>query len=155
MIGTKKYFLSLIFIFSFSHLLIAQNSEADLIIGTWLMPENEGKIKIFKDGENYNGTIVWMLAKEKDGTNLKDKENPVDSLKTRDVVGLQVMSGFKYKGDKLWSGGTFYAAKKGKEVEPDFILIDKNKLKIKISIFLFSFNIELTRVEPENNLQKE
>ena len=140
--------LLLLFTLSINYFAIAQNNEADAIIGTWLMPNDEGIIEIFKEGEYYNGNIVWMLEKENDGTPLKDKENPVDSLKTRLVEGLQVMSAFKYKGNSLWSEGTFYAAKKGIEAEPDFILIDKNKLNIKVSFLIFSMTIELTRVTP-------
>ena len=122
-------------------------SSADAIVGTWRMPDNEGIIEIFKEGEYYHGKIVWMREKEEDGTPLKDKENPVDSLRNRTVEGLQVMSGFKFEGDNIWSGGTFYAAKKGIEVEPDFILEDENHLNIEISFFFFSKTVELTRID--------
>jgi len=123
------------------------NDKPDAIIGTWLMPDNEGIIKIFKDGRYYNGKIIWLKEKEENGAPLKDKENHVDSLRSRTVEGLEVMKGFKYQGDNTWSGGTFYAAKKGKEVEPDFVLEDKDHLNIEISIFIFSLTVELTRVD--------
>ncbi len=57
------------------------------------------------------------------------------------------MNNFEYDGDKCWNEGTFYAALKGKEVEPDFILKNKNKLDLKISFLFFSKTIELTRVD--------
>ncbi len=60
------------------------------------MPENEGIIEIYKEGKLYNGKISWMQEKEKDGSLLKDKENPVDSLQNRTVVGLEVMKNYKY-----------------------------------------------------------
>jgi len=136
--------------------LSAQNrkSRADAIIGTWLMPDNEGIIEIYKDGNLYNGKIIWMQEKEKDGSPLKDKENPIDSLRNRPVEGLQVMTGFKYQGENRWDGGTFYAPKKGREVEPEFILIDKDHLNIKISIFIFSLTIELTKINKDAFLNK-
>ncbi len=121
--------------------------ETDVIIGTWLMPEDDGIIEISKNGEFYNGKIIWMKEREEDGSSLKDKENPVDSLRNRTVEGLQVMTGFKYEGDNVWSGGTFYAAKKGKVVEPEFVLKDDNHLDIEISFFIFSLTVELKRVD--------
>ncbi len=149
MISLKKGLLLLIFSFSINYFAIAQESlnENDAIIGSWLMPDDEGIIEICKKGEYYNGKILWMKEKEEDGSPLKDKENPVESLRSRRVEGLKVMSGFSYEGDNTWSGGTFYATKKGKEAEPEFILEDKDHLNIEISIFVFSMTVELTRVD--------
>jgi len=135
---------------SLTQSLIAQTPKEniqDAIIGTWLMPDDEGIIEICKENELYKGKILWIKEREEDGSPLKDKENPVDSLQSRNVEGLKVMKGFKYEGDNLWSGGTFYAARKGKTVEPDFVLVDNNHLNIEISILIFSMTVELTRVD--------
>jgi hypothetical protein len=139
--------LLLLFTLSINYFTIAQNSEADVIIGTWLMPDDEGIIRIYKDGGKYNGKILWMKETEVDGTPLKDKENPEYRLQNREVAGLKVMTGFNYIGNKLWSDGTFYAARKGIIVEPDFELIDNNHLNICVSILFFTKTINLTRVD--------
>lgn len=156
MINIKKGLLLLIFSFSISYFSIAQEvpNEADLIIGTWLMPDDEGIIEIYKKGEYYNGIILWMHDKEDDGSPLKDKENPDESLRSRKVEGLEVMSGFGYEGDNTWNGGTFYAARKGKEAEPEFVLEDENHLNIKISLLIFSITVELIRVDTTQYFQK-
>jgi uncharacterized protein (DUF2147 family) len=135
-----------------NQLFIAQDlqKEENMILGFWLMPENEGIIEIYKAGNFYNGKIVWMLDKEKDGSLLKDKENLVDSLQNRTVVGIEVMRNYKYDEDGVWNGGTFYAAKKGKTLEPDFILVDENTLNIEVSFFLFSKTIRLTRIDKKH-----
>ncbi len=125
----------------------AQQTKADAIIGTWLMPDGAGIIEIFQEGETFSGKMVWMKEKEEDGTPLKDKENPEESLRNREVEGLQIMSDFKYKGENVWSEGKFYAVLKGKHVEPDIKLVDKDHLNIEISFFVFSKTIELTRVD--------
>jgi Uncharacterized protein conserved in bacteria (DUF2147) len=88
MIDTKKVLLFLIFMFSVNNLIVAQTSEADAIIGTWLMPDDEGIIEIYKDGGFYGGKILWMKKTEADGSPLKDKENPEDSLQNLEVAGL-------------------------------------------------------------------
>ena len=138
-------FLTLIF--AFNQILLAQSNEADAIIGTWLMPEDEGIIEVCKEKDTYKGKLLWIQEKEEDGSPLKDKENPDKSLRDREVEGLQVMKDFKYDGNNMWSGGTFYAAKKGKEVEPEFVLVDNDHLNIEVSIFIFSMTIELTRID--------
>ena len=149
MTNMKKGLLFLIFTFSITYFTIAQDSpnEADAIIGTWLMPDDEGIIEICKKDKYYNGKILWMKEIEEDGSPLKDKENPDESLRSRRVEGLKVMSGFSYEGDNTWSGGTFYAAKKGKEAEPEFVLEDNDHLNIKVSLFIFSITVELARVD--------
>ena len=151
MIKNSKVILILL-IGMLNQLLIAQDlqKEENMILGFWLMPDNEGIIEIYKVDNFYNGKIIWMLEKENDGSLLKDKENPVDSLQNRTVVGLEVMRNYKYGEDGVWNGGTFYAAKKGKTLEPDFILVDKNTLDIEVSFFLFSKIIRLSRVDKKH-----
>lgn len=153
MISIKSGLLFLIMMFSINHLIIAQGGDANSIIGTWLMPDDEGIIEICKDDELYKGKILWIQEKEEDGSLLKDKENPIESLRNRNVQGIQVMKGFNYEGDNTWSGGTFYAARKGKEVEPEFVLLDKDHLNIEISIFVFSMTVELTRIDTAQYFQ--
>ena len=121
--------------------------DPDAITGTWLMPDNEGIIEIYRQDNMYQGKIIWLKDKEADGTPLKDSLNPVDSLKNRNIVGIKVMNNFVYTGNGTWSKGTFYAAKKGKWVEPDFIMRDPDHLNIEISFFIFSKSIELTRID--------
>ena len=151
MFKNKKIWL-ILFIVMLNQFLSAQGlqKEENMILGSWLMPENEGIIEIYKVGNFYNGKIIWMLEKEKDGGLLKDKENPDDSLKNRTVVGLEVMRNYKYNEDGVWNGGTFYAAKKGKTLEPDFVLVDENTLDIVVSFFLFSKTIRLSRIDKIN-----
>jgi len=142
---TNKAFLILIFILTVSNFTNAQSNNADAIIGTWLMPDDAGKIKIYKENDNFNGRIVWFKETEKDGSPLKDKNNPIDSLTTRTIIGIKVMDNFKFKGNNLWDEGTFYAPQIGKITTPKCNLIDNNHLEIEISFLLFSKTIELTR----------
>ncbi len=151
--------LILIFFLAINNLAFAQNKDADAIIGTWLMPDEEGIIEIYKEGDFYSGKILWVKETEIDGTPLKDKENPIDSLHNREIAGLKVMTGFKYTDNNLWNGGTFYAARRGITTEPDFELVDKNHLNICVSILFFTKTIEFDRVDTaqyfQNNKIKE
>lgn len=118
----------------------------DAITGKWLMPDQMGTLEIFKCNDLYCGKIIEITEKSEDGGPLLDIENPDENLQNRTVLGLQVMSEFKYAGENLWNDGNFYIPRKGKETSPDFILIDDNHLNIEIAFFIFSKTVELTRV---------
>ena len=152
--NNKTNIMLLLVMLCINYFTIAQTIYADAIVGTWLMPNDDEIIEICKDGEYYSGKIIWMRETEEDGSPLKDKNNPEDSLQNREVTGLKVMNNFKYKGTNSWSGGTFYAARKGIVAEPEFELIDNNHLNICVSFFVFSKTIELTRVDTTQYFQK-
>ena len=120
---------------------------ADAITGKWLMPDKMGTLEIFKCDDLYCGKIIEITEKAEDGGPLLDIENPDEDLQNRPVLGLQVMSDFKYDGDNLWNDGTFYISRKGKEASPDFILIDDDHLNIEISFLFFSKTVELVRIK--------
>ena len=120
--------------------------DEDAITGKWLMPDQMGTLEIFKCNDFFCGKIIEITEKSEDGGPLLDIENPDENLQNRPVLGLQVMSDFKYAGDNQWSDGNFYIPRKGKETSPDFILVDDDHLNIEISFFIFSKTVELTRV---------
>ena len=43
-----------------------------------------------------------------------DSKNPDESLKARKLMGLQILSGFRYAGDETWEAGKIYDPKNGK-----------------------------------------
>ena len=120
--------------------------DEDAITGKWLMPDQMGTLEIFKCNDLYCGKIIEITEKNEDGGPLLDIENPDENLQNRPVLGLQVMSDFKYAGDNLWNDGTFYIPRKGKEASPDFILLDDDHLNIEISFFIFSKTVNLIKV---------
>ncbi len=133
----------------------ASDDNKDAILGKWLMPDKMGTLEIFKCSEFYCGKIVELEEKSEDGGPVLDVENPDETLRSRPVLGLQVMSGFKYAGDNTWSDGVFYIPKKGKEASPDFILVDEEHLNIEISFLFFTKTVELTRIKEEQANKKK
>jgi len=61
-----------------------------------------------KDGKYY-GSIIWSGAPE----GSKDENNADEKLRSRTIVGMQMLSGFKKDGDQ-WSGGKIYNPRDGK-----------------------------------------
>ena len=53
----------------------------------------------------YNGKIVWLAEPtEADGTPAKDLNNPDKSLRSRQLIGLNMLSGLKEVGDEYKEG---------------------------------------------------
>lgn len=92
----------------------AQNSK---ILGVWWNEEKTSRVEVFdKDGKIY-GKVVWLKDDSNpDGTKpRKDNENPDAKLKSRSVVGIQILKNLKWDADdKEWDDGEIYDPKTGK-----------------------------------------
>ncbi len=108
----------------------AQN--ADAIAGIWWNDEKTTKIRVEKKDGKYIGTIVYMIpSKLVNGKSPLDDKNPDSALRTRPVIGLQILSGFVYNGSKKeWAGGRIYDPKTGKTYDC-FARMDGEVLKLK------------------------
>ena len=94
--------------------LMAQN--ADGILGVWWNEEKDGKVEVYKVGNEYRGRVVYVKNNTNpDGTSpKKDNENPDAKLRTRVIQGTTILNGLKYDAeDKEWAGGTIYDTKSG------------------------------------------
>jgi len=101
---------------------LANNSNADVILGEWLSQEKDGKISIYKQGDKFYGKISWGKTPGK-----KDVNNPDPKLKNRDIVGLVILQDFKFTGS-TWEDGKIYDPKSGKTY--DCIIKSKENNKI-------------------------
>ena len=101
---------------------LANNSNADVILGEWLSQEKDGKISIFKQGDKFYGKISWGRTPGK-----KDVNNPDPKLKNRDIVGLVILQDFKFNGS-TWEDGKIYDPKSGKTYDCIIKSKDNNKI---------------------------
>jgi uncharacterized protein (DUF2147 family) len=87
---------------------------ADAILGTWLTGSGKGKVHIYKEGNKYNGKIVWLKEPNReDGTAKLDRNNSDKALQSRPIMGLNMLKDFTFEKDK-WVGGTIYDPENGK-----------------------------------------
>jgi uncharacterized protein (DUF2147 family) len=111
----------------------------DDIVGYWLSESKKGVIEITRNGDYYEGNIVWIKdVYEKKTKQPLDINNPDESLQTRKLLGLQNLKGFKFK-QKKWQGGTVYDPQKGKTYSSYLYMADQNTLKLRgfIGVALF------------------
>jgi uncharacterized protein (DUF2147 family) len=90
-------------------------SDGDQIIGSWYTQSGNSRIQIYQcDGHQYCGRVEWLQKPERDGHKKTDARNPDESLRSRPIIGLQIMHGFKYNGSGKWEDGKIYNPQNGK-----------------------------------------
>jgi uncharacterized protein (DUF2147 family) len=108
-----------------------QNSPDD-VLGVWKNGEGTAMIKIAKTGNEYLGKIVW-LKEPNDPLNGKpkvDNNNPEEGNRTKPVLGLTNVWGFRFK-DGEWIDGYIYDPKNGKTYDCIISMTDKSKLSVR------------------------
>jgi uncharacterized protein (DUF2147 family) len=105
----------------------------DALLGTWLNQEKEGKIQIYKQGNQYFGKLVWLKQPFDPATGQPktDQLNPDESLREAPILGLVLLRDFRYGKENVWEGGKIYDARSGKTYRCKLILRDKNWLDVR------------------------
>jgi uncharacterized protein (DUF2147 family) len=94
---------------------LAQQADADAVVGTWLTEPKNAKVKIFRRGGAYFGKVVWLKEPNNEkGEPKLDKENPEEKLRNRPIMGLELLRDFVYDEDLVWEDGEIYDPKNGK-----------------------------------------
>lgn len=115
-------------------------NKADDIIGIWLTGSKEpAKIQIYKSGEKFYGKIIWLKNPTDNGKQRVDTNNPDITKRSNPIIGLLMLTGFKFDGDDEWKGGDIYDPESGKTYSSYMYLRDKNTLKVRgyVGISLF------------------
>jgi uncharacterized protein (DUF2147 family) len=115
-------------------LFLFQNARAqtntDDILGTWLVEKKDGKVEIYKQGNQYFGKIVWLQEPNgKDGKPVLDKNNPEASKRSQPIVGLVMLKNLQWKGKGNWEDGNVYDPHNGKTYNASVKMKDKASLE--------------------------
>ena len=95
------------------------------IIGKWLTEAGDAKVEIYEANGKVNGKIVWL---EK-GPDTKDTHNTDEKMRSRKLMGVNILSGLTKKSEK-WEGGRIYNPKNGKTYKCS-IWPEGDKLKVR------------------------
>lgn len=105
----------------------------DRIVGKWVSSEKNLVVQVYKSGDRFRGKIAWYKddpAKAMD--EWTDKHNPDPALRSRKILGIDVLRDLKYdpKGD-VWEDGMIYEAKTGKEYNASAYIDKQGILRVK------------------------
>lgn len=105
----KRFFISMIFMLAPLAAVFAQD-----VVGKWKLEDGSAIVEVFQEGDVFNGKIVWLKnPTEADGSPAVDSNNPDAKLRSRQLIGLNMLSGLKQKGGE-YSGGSIYDPGNGK-----------------------------------------
>lgn len=105
----KKIFMSMILMLVPFAATFAQD-----VVGKWKLEDGTAIVEVYKNGDVFNGKIVWLeKPTEADGTPAVDNNNPDPKLRKRQIIGLNMLSGLKKVGSE-YSGGSIYDPGNGK-----------------------------------------
>ncbi len=120
--------------------------DADAVLGAWVTADGKAKVEIEKHDGVYDGRIVWLKEpnypaddKLMPGQPKVDRVNPDKALQAHPIVGLPLISGFRYAGDNVWSDGQIYDPESGKLYSCKMTLMMDGSLKVRgyVGISLF------------------
>ncbi|HLD52221.1 MAG TPA: DUF2147 domain-containing protein [Sediminibacterium sp.] len=126
---------SLMVIFSLvvlqSFLLIQDDSSA--IIGVWKTGDGNAMVRIYKNGEKFQGKIVWLKEPNdpETGKPKLDKNHSEEANRTRPILGLVNIWGFSFKEKNIWDEGNIYDPKNGNTYSCTMKLINANTLEVR------------------------
>jgi uncharacterized protein (DUF2147 family) len=132
----------------------ARAAEADDILGAWDTQGGISRVKIARCGDDYCGEITWIKplppGSPGEGTSSerRDTHNPDPALTGRPLIGLRILTNFKYRNDEAtWAGGSIYDPEHGKSYSARMRLLDRDRLELRgyIGIPLFGRTVVWTR----------
>ena len=103
------------------------------VVGKWKLEDGTAIVEVYKSGDVYNGKIVWLLEPTKDdGSPAVDANNPDPKLRSRQLIGLNMLSDLKKAGTE-YSGGSIYDPGNGKTYNCS-MKVEGNVLKVRGSL---------------------
>ncbi len=128
----------------------------DDIVGKWWSQRKDVQIEIYRQNETYAGRIVWLKEPNYRMTDPRgmggkpriDRDNPDPAKRARPILGLTIMSDFRFTGDGNWEYGVIYDPLKGYSWRGTIRMVSPDSLSVRgfLGIQLFGRTEMLTRV---------
>lgn len=134
----------------------AYATNADDIVGFWRSDDGEAVIRIFEREGKYHGAIAWLkepyyMAEDGAlaGKPLVDRYNRDASLRSRPLLGLEILHGLSFDGENRWDNGRIYNSRDGATYRCKVWLDDSRTLKLRgfIGVPLLGGTTTWTRTE--------
>ncbi len=124
-------------------------NDGDEVLGIWQTDDGKAKIEIYKEANKFYGKIVWLKEpKNEQGLDKVDKENPDKALRSRPIMGINLVRDFTFDGDDRWEGGKIYDPENGKTYSC-YMKIKRGKLEVRgyIGLTMFGRTVVWTRAQ--------
>lgn len=110
---------------------VAGSHGNDPAVGTWWNVKKTAKITIAPCGESLCGNITWMNEPNReDGTPKLDINNDDESLRSRPILGMQIIGGFENEGPGEWDDGDIYNPEDGNTYSSNMKINEDGHLEV-------------------------
>lgn len=113
----------------------ATQYNANAIVGRWMNADQNLEVEVFKQGNEYRAKVIWFDDTDDKSSPMGlrcDRKNPNKTLRTRKLIGLEVMHGLVYNtDDDEWQDGRIYDASSGKDWNAKAWLTHDGCLKVR------------------------
>ena len=98
---------------------VQARNNPDAIVGKWLaLPKKNLMVEVFREGKEYKARVAWFNDRDDPSKPMKlrtDEKNPDPALRSRKLLGLEVLNNMKYNSaTNRWESGNIYDAKSGR-----------------------------------------
>ena len=114
---------------------------ADPVEGDWWNDDGEARVRIApcaNQPDQLCGHVVGLKTmKADDGGPVRDEHNPDAKLRSRPVLGLEILTGYRQVAPGRWEGGRAYDPESGKAYASKLSIRPDGKLKVEGCITSF------------------
>jgi uncharacterized protein (DUF2147 family) len=128
---------------------VAVAAEKATPVGVWLHPNGRIQMEVSPCGEELCAKLVWFkFPNDAEGKPLVDVNNPDPALRSRPLLGLQVLHGLRPTGDGTWDDGEAYNPDDGDTYSVRMSIQDDGTLRVRgyVLIPLLGKTVVWTRV---------
>jgi uncharacterized protein (DUF2147 family) len=132
------FYMKKIFLLTLIHTLaFAAHAQGggDAILGKWISTDNNIEVEVKGSGGIYGATVLWFDDsdnKNKPMATRMDEKNPLPALRSRRIIGLQVLDHLTYKSSgNRWENGEIYDSSSGKTWDASAWVTNDGLLKVR------------------------
>jgi uncharacterized protein (DUF2147 family) len=131
----QKFCASLVMLFMLSKTLTAfSTAPCDKICGKWQSEKKNCIVQVYREDDEFRAKLLWFDDSDDPSKPMEtriDHKNPDKSLRTRKLIGMNVLENLEYhsKTDS-WENGIIYDAQTGKKWNSCASLTNDGVLKV-------------------------
>ena len=115
--------------------------DVDPAEGVWLTADGGAQVRVAPCAGQVDqlcGTIVWLKdALDARGQPVRDAHNPKPELRSREILGLELLHGLRRRSAGHWTGGRVYNSDNGKSYRASIQVTKQGTLRIDGCLLIF------------------